>query len=419
VQPDPRALTPAASPGGQQRLVFVDVLRAAVIAMVVVHHAAMAYGPTSIPWPVHDPAHSDWFVPLLTVDAAVGLALLFLLAAYFVPGSCETKGAGRFLRHRWTRIGVPMVLFALAVNLPVEYAMGSFRSPGEFVRWLHASAWQAAFLHLWFLAHLLVYSAIYVAWRTIASRAGRPGRTWQPPGHGAIVTFVAALALVTWVIRIWYPVGRWVALLFVLPAEPAHLAQYVAMFALGVLAYRGDWLRRMPTRTGMIWLAIGMAAAAGVFAVAGLGWWNDVMTDGGLNSSALARSTWEAVICTGLSIGLIVLFRELVRGAGRLLTALAATSYAAYILHLYLVITLQFEITRLQLPAAAKFAIVAVLGIVAAYGLALLSRAIPGVRVILGTAHAAHTTTRRPSTKVRHQTDLAALPSEGGGRDAA
>ena len=69
-------------------------------------------------------------------------------------------GAGRFLRHRWGRIGVPMVLFVLAVNLPGEYAMGSVRSPGEVARWLYDCAWQGAYLHLWFLADLLVYSAI-------------------------------------------------------------------------------------------------------------------------------------------------------------------------------------------------------------------------------------------------------------------
>jgi peptidoglycan/LPS O-acetylase OafA/YrhL len=247
-------------------LVFVDVLRDAVIAWVVVHHAALAYGPTSLSWPVHDPAHSDWFGPLLAEDAAIGLGLLFLLAGYFVPGSCERKGAGCFLRHCWARIGVPLVLFVLAVNLPIEYATGSFRSVDEFV-----------------------------------------------------------------------------------------------------------------------------------------------MAAGGLNISSLARSAWEAVICTGLCIGLIVLLRELVRGGGRLLAALAETSYAAYILHLYLVITLQFEVTRLELPAVAKFAIVAVLGIVLAYGLALLSRAIPGVRVILCTAPAAGTTTRPRSRKPRHQTDPVAL----------
>lgn len=38
---------PAASADGRgERLVFIDVLRVAISVMVVVHHAAQAYGPT-------------------------------------------------------------------------------------------------------------------------------------------------------------------------------------------------------------------------------------------------------------------------------------------------------------------------------------------------------------------------------------
>ncbi|HEX6760180.1 MAG TPA: hypothetical protein VF086_17500 [Propionibacteriaceae bacterium] len=39
----------------QERLVFGDVLRVAVIVMVIAHHAAQAYGPTGGTWPVTDP----------------------------------------------------------------------------------------------------------------------------------------------------------------------------------------------------------------------------------------------------------------------------------------------------------------------------------------------------------------------------
>lgn len=364
---------------------FADVLRAAVIAIVIVHHSAMAYGPSRASWPVQDPAHSSWFGPLLAVDATVGMGLLFLLAGYFVPGSLERKGPARFLRGRWARLGVPLVIFVLAVNLPIVYVTGSVRGPGSFIRWLYDGGWQYAYLHLWFLAHLLAYTAIYVAWRTLAGLAGRSPRAWAPPGHGAIAGFVAALALSMWIVRIWYPVGKWVPLLFVLPVEPAHLPEYVSMFALGIMAWRGDWLRRMPVRTGLTWLCIGLAAAGSVFAAQAFGWWNDLMTAGGLDWPSLARSTCEALICAGLSVGLIVVFRQIVRRPGRLLTTLAAASYAAYILHLYIVISLQNLLKPAALPAAAKFALVAVVGIVMSFGLALLSRRIPGLRIILGT----------------------------------
>ena len=279
---------------------FVDVLRTVIIAWVIVHHAAQAYGPTGGTWPVHDQAHSDWFHPLYTVDAAVGLGLLFLLAGYFVPAACDRKGPGRFFTERWVRIGVPLVIFVLAVNLPAMYVVKGRPAPGEFIRELYDSGWQLIYLHLWFLGHLLLYSGIYVAWRLAAG--SRPRRTWAPPGHAAIVGFVVALALLTWIVRLWYPVDKWVPLLYVLAGEPAKMPQYISLFAVGVMAYRGDWLRRMPTKAGMIWLGVGLLAAAGIFVLQALGQWN-LLGSGGLNWPSLVRSTWEAVICVGLSGG--------------------------------------------------------------------------------------------------------------------
>jgi glucans biosynthesis protein C len=66
---------------------FVDVLRVAVIVMVIARHATQAYGPTGGTWPVTDPRPSDWFRPFYTGNDAIGMGLLFFLAGYFVPRS--------------------------------------------------------------------------------------------------------------------------------------------------------------------------------------------------------------------------------------------------------------------------------------------------------------------------------------------
>jgi hypothetical protein len=121
---------------------------------------------------------------------------------------------------------------------------------------------------------------------------------------------VVALALITWIFRVLYPVDKWVPLLWVVPAEPAHLPQYVTLFAAGVAAYRGNWLRGTPTSVGMTWLCVGAVASAGVYVAHGVGVWNKVTGMGALTLSSLVRSTWETIVCLGLSVGLIVLFRE-------------------------------------------------------------------------------------------------------------
>ncbi len=72
-----------------QRLIFIDALRVAIVAVVIIHHAAQAYAPTGGFWPVHDKAQSDWFAPFYTVNSAFGLAWL----AGKVPGIGTMLGA--------------------------------------------------------------------------------------------------------------------------------------------------------------------------------------------------------------------------------------------------------------------------------------------------------------------------------------
>lgn len=380
--------SPVVVTGGRtERLVFIDLLRVAVIAFVIAHHAAQAYGPTGGFWPVHDPAQSGWFSPFYTANAAFGMGLMFLLAGYFVPRSCERKGPLGFLRGRWARIGIPLVSLVLLVHLPAAYLTGSRPPPAEFIRWLYERGWQPIYLHLWFIGHLLLYSTVYVAWRQFSAVRSieAPGH-WSPPTHFAIAGFVLALALVTWIVRIWYPVDRWVPLLWVIPAEPAHLPQYVALFAAGVAAWRGDWFRAMPANAGLLWLGVGLIASTGVYVAYAVGPWKDLMAVGGPNLPSLLRSAWETVIAVGLSVGLIVAFREMFSQDHPMLGILAAASFGAYILHPTIVIALQAGIIGLALPAFVKFAFVAVAGTLLAFWLAHLSSNVPGLRAVLGTS---------------------------------
>jgi glucans biosynthesis protein C len=365
------------------RLIFIDALRVAIVAFVIAHHGAQAYGPTGGFWPVHDHAQSDWFTPFYTVNAAFGMGLLFLVAGYFTDASLERKGPERFLRERWARIGVPLITLVLLVQLPAVYLIGAPPTPVAFIRYLYERGWQPVYLHLWFLAHLLLYSAAFVAWREAIVSAARAGR-WPAPGHRTVAGFMLALALITWTVRLRYPVDKWVPLLWIMPAEPAHLPQYVALFAVGIAAHRGDWFRNMPTSTGVLWLGIGLMASAGIYLVYAVGPWNRLMAIGGFNWPSLLRSLWETVIATSLSIGLIVAFREMFFRPSHLLAVAATASFGAYILHPPIVVALQVMIQGFAIPALLKFLIVSLIGIVLAFAAAHWASNVPGVRAMLG-----------------------------------
>lgn len=369
---------------------FVDVLRVGVIVWVIGHHAAQPYGPSGGDWPITDQGNLEWLGPLFPLGAAFGMGLLFLLAGYFVPRSYDRKGAHRFLRERLLRIGLPMVVFVLLVHVPIVYLTETPGEPfGDFIASLYESGWLNAYLHLWFLGHLVLYSIGYVVWRHFADRrASGPRITWSPPGHAAIVGFIISLALISSIVRIWYPIDEWVPLFFFMAAEPAHLPQYVSLFGLGVVAYRSDWLRQLPTRFGAIWLAIGFVASTGYYIVDLLGAdsADAEVTTGGFTARSAVYTTWEALICVGMVVGLVVVGRTAFRRRSRLLDAMAAASYAAYILHVTFVVGLQAGLENVDLPSSVKFAVVATLGVPLAFSAGHLSRRVPGLRTLLGTA---------------------------------
>jgi hypothetical protein len=274
----------------------------------------------------------------------------------------------------------------LLVHLPLVYLLGGRPRPLQFLAGLYEQGWLPIYLHLWFVAHLLLYCLAYVLWRRISASFEGAAMTPALPGHTAIICFVIGLSLITWLVRIWYPIDKWVPFLWVMPAEPAHLPQYVVFFATGAVSYRGDWFHRLSTAVGLIWLAIGVIAGGGIYVAYAIGSWSDLMAVGGSGLSSLIRSSWETLIAVGLSIGLIVTFRELFDRPNRLLKVMAAASFGAYIVHPAIVVTLQAAIANVAFVAFAKFVLVSLLGIAAAFTVARLASDVPGVRAVLATS---------------------------------
>ncbi|HEX9373014.1 MAG TPA: acyltransferase, partial [Roseiflexaceae bacterium] len=229
------------------RLAYVDNLRVLLAALVVAHHAGQAYGPTGGDWPLFNPTRAAILGPFFAVNASFFMGLFFLIAGYFVPAAYDRKGALGFLADRLVRLGVPLLFVSLALLLPFAYAtQGHEQAFGPFL---------AAYLrrpevgHMWFAGHLLVYACGYAVWRRLADRRApavpQPGAA---PGHRALAAYALGLAAATFVVRVAFPVDRWVYPAPFIRVEPAHLPQYLSLFMIGSVAYRRDWLGRLPAR---------------------------------------------------------------------------------------------------------------------------------------------------------------------------
>ena len=358
--------------------------------LVIAHHAGQPYGPTGGMWLIFNSERADILGAFFATNAAFFMGLFFLISGYFVPGAYTRKGAKIFLRQRFLQLGIPILFFALLVFPPIFYfSQSSDLSFRQFFFGFYLGRGQIQVGHLWFLVHLLFYAVCYVLWRRIAKRNAvseldQPIIT--PPQHSVILTYLAALAIVTYLIRIQYPIDTWKGLLWIVPAEIAHLPQYVSLFMIGIIAYHHDWFRKMPTQRGLIWLGIGLRAAILRYGYTlARGHWFPIrlIADGGWDWRSLFWSTWEATICVGLCVGLLVFFRERVSGNGKWGQILSANSYVVYLIHVLVIIPVQFLVAPVSISPLLKFFFVILVSIPLCFLIGYYVRKLPLVRLVL------------------------------------
>ncbi|MFJ2610051.1 acyltransferase [Streptomyces sp. NPDC087425] len=384
-----------------QRLDWLDNLRIALTVLVVVHHAAQPYGPSDW-WYVEGQPRTGALATLSAVDGAFFMSLFFFASAVFVPSSYDRRGARAFLKSRLIRLGIPVVVGALTIVPGLLYAyythyrgyppipfpryftdvyLGLGDKPAD---WTGPSWPDLQFAHLWFIQNLLAYCVLYVLCRQAARlyrrRPGRMRFELPVPGHRSLLLLTSVIAAATFVVRLRYPLDTWVPFLDFLQVEPARLPQYATFFVLGVLAHRHGWLERFDARTGWVWLTGGLLGVAALFAA---GADAPSFGPGGLNAPAALWAAYESALCVSLCVGLLTLFREAVTGGGPVSRELAANSYAVYIVHLPLVVTVQYYLSGRSLSAAGAWTAVSGVALPAAFLLAAGLRRLPGFRRVL------------------------------------
>jgi len=336
----------------KRHLYYLDNLRVALITLVIAHHVGQAYGPTGGWWPIQETARAAILGPFFTVNRSFFMSLFFMISGYFTVMSLDTKGPRAFIKERFKRLGIPALVFGL-IMIPMQLFV--FSGP----------AWPMDVGHLWFLEHLLIFSACYALLQTIQKpRNANEQKQVDPPGYVTILVFAFLLAVASAVIRIWFPIDRWVYILGFIRVAFADVPRDLSFFIIGILAYRNQWFSKFPTQAGYIWLWIGLILAglwyAYTLALRNIFPISDI-------AMGIIYPIWESLLCCGMCIGLTVWFREAFDFQGKLGNTLAKSQYAAYIFHVPVVILFQFLILGLVLPPFVKFTLVTLASVPATF----------------------------------------------------
>ena len=383
-------MTEHASAKPRTRLFYLDNLRTFLSISVIVGHAALAYG-GSRDWSIQDPAVDDispiFFGYLGGAISSCLMPAFFLLAGYFTPRSFERKGSRQFLKDRFIRLGIPIVIATTIIFNINEYMLDVYYRgvPYQIKIVYHP-------LHLWFLQILLLFTVIYVIFRALADRISMKKsiqlyRDTFPP-DASLFLCIGVLAILTFAVRLVFPTGVWF-----LHVQPGYFIYYTFCFCSGVLAYRGDWFRRLSKSQARRWGVMSLGVIPLLAVIGTLEGRGSFMENAEQFSKSLAGGLhWEAfvfAVCqTFLMVGVIVFlsyfFRERLNQAGPVARFMAVNVYTVYIIHATILFPLQILMLSINIPTIVKFLPVALTVVFLCFLLSSLIRRIPYVRRVLG-----------------------------------
>ena len=387
--------TPAAkaNSSGRPRMFFIDNLRVLLIVLVVLHHLAIIYGaPGDFFYTEGQPDMAAFlvFTLFVGVNQAFFMGFFFMISGFFTPGSYDRKGPGAFLKDRLLRLGIPLLFFIIVIEPLMVYALAVTVGGFQGSLWnLLAQYWgdydSLGVGPLWFVETLLIFAAIYAAWRLLTKPAtNRVQPDSRPPGDLTIAIFALALGVATFVVRIWLPVGwYWRPLSLQLPFFP----QYIALFVVGMVAYRRNWFLGISAATGRLWIRVALVLCVVVWplflvASAVLEWDMETVF-GGVHYQSFVYSVWEQSVGVAMSISLLVWFRRRFNHQGKLTKAMAASAYAVYIIMAPVSVLVALLLRDVSLYPLLKFVLVSVITVPLCFLIGNYLRKIPLVRRIL------------------------------------
>jgi hypothetical protein len=372
--------------GQSDQLVYIDNIKTILTILVILHHTVIAYGgPGGWYW-VQKTSSFGALIPMtmfVSINQSFFMGFFFLLAAYFTGSSYSKKGAFHFIMDRLVRLGIPLLFYSFVLSPLLSYLVYYFAKGQHITIFQYLSGYDSwiDFGVMWFVAALLLFSLIYVFLQSIFKIDFK--KSVPVPGAFQIVVFAVALGIISFVVRIAFPVG-WV--LEPVGFQLGHFTQYIALFSVGIIAARNNWFAQLSDLTqkrllksivlSLLFFPVFFLIRAKVNMP--ISWYS-----GGFHWQSLLYAIWEQWI--GISILTVFLIKGRIKWntGSAVLRKLARLNFVVYIFHPLVIVGLTLAIRNWEVDPAIKLLLVAPIVLGASYGLGGLILRIPGVKKVL------------------------------------
>ncbi|MCG9479785.1 MAG: acyltransferase [Actinomycetia bacterium] len=371
----------------KSRIAYLDNLKVLLTALVIIDHAAITYGPVGFWYFRQQTATSYPLAFIISLLQTFMIGLFFLIAAYFIIPSYNRKTPVDYFYSRLKKLGIPVILYMILISPLLAYISQIREGQKNFLTFYVRTVIHKQYITpgpLWFLQALLVFTITYLVIKAVGDRylssRYQTGRL-NFPSNLNILLFILGLAALSFLTRIWFPIGTATGNL-----QLSFVFIYLALFVLGIISYRNHWLKNLNRRQALLWLILAAVfiplwpvIMAGANAFSG----NAALIYGGFNWQSAAYSLWESVVGMGLTMGLLYLFREKINLKTKFTSALSASAYAAIIVHPVIVVLLSFSLIDVNLGPILKFLLVSAAAVPLCFTAGFLLKKIPAVKHIL------------------------------------
>lgn len=380
----------------KQRILYFDNIKILLGILVIIIHLGIIYGGEGgwyykeVKRP--DSINSAFFILLFVLNKSYGLGLFFMMSGLFTSISLKGKKTSQFTTDRLLRLGIPLLLFTF-ILAPLTRSLQTYFIYHQRIDLVAIFKNSIVFFNgnavgpLWFLELLLIFTFLFVGWNALfpnKSPIVTNGSFYKGfPKTKSIISLIAALSLVTFIVRIWFPFG-WV--FKPLSLELADTPQYIAYFIIGLYLPRTDWLKSIDKKTAKNWLIIIallftlaillMITASHLLRI-------DVRQfTGGLNLYSALFTIWEMTYSIGMNILVLYFFRIKLNKQGKISIFLSKNVYAAFVFHPFVITLMALLLKDIHIYPILKYLLVAPFAIFASFGVGHLFRIIPGVNKI-------------------------------------
>lgn len=359
----------------RQREQWVDTLRVVLISGVIVVHTATAYVTDFAGYYYDDErvtssAASIAFALPALMGGVFGLGPLFVVAGWFSVRSLARRGPAGFVGGRLLRLGVPLVFFVLLVNPMADYLGNLWEEDAHSLIGYLA---ETEFSIMWFVVALLVCSLGYAALRSIRPLTGTPSR----PRRRSLV--IGASVITTGSLAVW----QFTTLLdtHLMNVRVSAWTQAAVLFALGVMAAEAGWDGRLSRETerrlGRVAL-VGVVLTLAVVSYTGARDQLDLAL-GGVRWESVSFAILYGIVSIAFTLWCLAWLRRRWPSHGPLIDKAGRGSYATYLLHPVVLVSVMLAFRAVPVAAEIKFVLVSIAAVPVCFAVGYAVTRLPGV----------------------------------------